>query len=261
MERKEAQLLSHLQTKIKPTEPPRSSTQKLYKIILRREAQRRQKNREASLARNKALSQPFTFYERDLQKARERALRNEDIDDTMFKQFRAKNIPWRILIPRFKMMMERDEHEREVRIRRNAEISYKNARLPPRMQAHADKMKKDDLDSTQPSQSSAGHQFSLQPVRARSVPDFRRLQKTFISKMEQLKKSKNPTKPIPFKFSLARPSAHLRTHMDQQNQAINPTLKRQRAHSARPPIAPPVEQPATTAKHDARVEMRRQQME
>ena len=179
----------------------------------------------------------------------------------MFKQFRAKNIPWRILIPRFKMMMERDEHEREVRIRRNAEVSYKNARLPPRMQAHADKMKKDDLDSTQPSQSSAGLQFSFQPVRARSVPDFRRLQKTFISKMEQLKKSKNPTQPIPFKFSLARPSAHLRTHMDQQNQAINPTLKRQRAHSARPPIAPPVEQPATTAKHDARVEMRRQQME
>lgn len=56
MERKEAQLQNHLSTKIKPTEPPRTSTQKLYKIILRREAQRRQKNREASLARNKALS-------------------------------------------------------------------------------------------------------------------------------------------------------------------------------------------------------------
>ena len=42
--------------------------------------------------------------------------------------------------------------------------------------------------------------------------------------MEQLKKSKNPTKPIPFKFNQARPSAKLRTYMDQQNQVINPTL-------------------------------------
>jgi hypothetical protein len=32
------------------------------------------------------------------------------------------------------MMMERDEHEREARIRKNAEISFKNSKLPPRMQ-------------------------------------------------------------------------------------------------------------------------------
>jgi len=32
--------------------------------------------------------------------------------------------------------------------------------------------------------------------------------------MEQHKKSKNPTIPRPFKFSQARPSAHLRAYMD-----------------------------------------------
>jgi hypothetical protein len=35
----------------------------------------------------------------------------------MLNQFRARIIPWRILVPRFKMMMEKDEHEREQRIR------------------------------------------------------------------------------------------------------------------------------------------------
>jgi hypothetical protein len=51
--------------------------------------------------------------------------------------------------------------------------------------------------------------------------------------MEQLKKSKNPTIPRPFKFSQARPSARLRVFMDQQNQVINPTLKKsKRASSA-----------------------------
>jgi len=80
----------------------------------------------------------------------------DDIDDGMMYQFRARNIPWKILIPRFKMMMERDEHEREQRIRKNAEISFKNSKLPPRMQAHVDEKRRlqdEDLESTEPSES------------------------------------------------------------------------------------------------------------
>lgn len=114
------------------------------------------------------------------------------------------------------MMMERDEHEREQRIRRNAEQSAKNSKLPPRMQAYVEEQKKrkeEDLDSTQKSTKSS-LQFAFQPCRARSVPDFRKLQKAFITKMEHLKKSKNPTEPKPFKFNQARPSAKLRVFMD-----------------------------------------------
>ena len=45
------------------------------------------------------------------------------------------------------MMMERDEHEREQRIRRNAEISRQNSKLFPRMQKLEDDKKraKEDL--------------------------------------------------------------------------------------------------------------------
>jgi hypothetical protein len=49
------------------------------------------------------------------------------------------------------MMMERDEHEREQRIRKNAETSYAAAKLPPRMQAYEDDKKRrrdEDLEST-----------------------------------------------------------------------------------------------------------------
>jgi hypothetical protein len=49
--------------------------------------------------------------------------------------------------------------------------------------------------------------------------------------------------------------------MDQQNQVINPTLTKKRASSVKHLAQVPVEQPATTAKHDARVELRRQQQE
>jgi hypothetical protein len=50
---------------------------------LRKEAKRRQRNREASMAKNKAQSKPFSFHERDTQKARQRAIGNDDIDETM----------------------------------------------------------------------------------------------------------------------------------------------------------------------------------
>ena len=80
-------------------------------------------------------------------------------------------------MPRFQMMMERDEHEREQRIQRNAEKSYMAAKLPPRMQQHEDDArlrKEEDLDSTKPSVST-DIGFDFHPPRARSVPDFRKL--------------------------------------------------------------------------------------
>lgn len=78
----------------------------------------------------------------------------DDVDQAMLNQFRARIIPWRILVPRFQMMMEKEEHEREQRIRSNAEKSYAASKLPPRMQAHVDEEKRrleEDLDSTQKS--------------------------------------------------------------------------------------------------------------
>ena len=47
--------------------------------------------------------------------------------------------------------------------------------------------------------------------------------------------------------------------MDEQNQAINPTMRPRRTHSAKPPIKRDSgeEQPATTKKHEAYVAKRR----
>jgi hypothetical protein len=86
-------------------------------------------------------------------------------------------VPWRILIPRFKMMVERDEHEREQRLIRNAEESYKQASLPPRMQAYEDEKKRranEEMDSDF-SKASEKPIFSFCLPRPRSVPDFRRI--------------------------------------------------------------------------------------
>ena len=158
----------------------------LYQKILAKEAKRREKNKEASIAKTKANARPFTFHERDVEKAREAAIRNEDIDMAILNQFRARIIPWRILVPRFKMMMEKDEHEREQRIRAMAQKSLACSKLPPRMQQHEDEKRRrieENLDTTKSTAADGDSlfAFTFQPVRARSVPNFRKLQKAFVT--------------------------------------------------------------------------------
>ena len=167
-----------MNTQPKPTPIPKKTLEPQYEKLQIQDKKRRQKNREASLAKNKALAQPFSFHEADIERARQKALNNDDIDDRMLFQFRARNIPWGILIPRFKMMMERDEHEREQRIRRNAEQSFQNSKLFPRMQAQVDEKKAreaEDLSTDRQTVKEDNLGFPFHPTRARSVPDFRRI--------------------------------------------------------------------------------------
>lgn len=182
----------------------------------------------------------------------------------MLNQFRARIIPWRILVPRFKMMMEKDEHEREQRIRQMAQKSLASSKLPPRMQQHVDEKRRrieEDLDTTK-STAESQFAFTFQPPRARSVPNFRKLQKAFVTQMEQRKKGVAPTVPKPFNFHQPKPSARLRTYMDDANQVINPTLKMKRTSYSLTKMSTirntNVEEPATTKKHDAYVAKRRE---
>jgi len=97
------------------------------------------------------------------------------------------------------------------------------------------------------------------PCPPKPVPDFRRLQKAFVTAMEKAKKGKKPTVPVPYNFHEAKPGAKLRVHMDAANQNINPTLKakKQRLNTDLTSGDSKVEAPASTKKHEAQMEMRR----
>jgi hypothetical protein len=56
--------------------------------------------------------------------------------------FRANKIPWKVLVPLYKRMVDKIEYERDIRIKKNAELSYSLSRLPPRMEAY-EKQKKE----------------------------------------------------------------------------------------------------------------------
>ena len=50
--------------------------------------------------------------------------------------FRANKIPWKVLVPLYKRMVDKIEYERGQRIKKNAELSYSLAKLPPRMEEY-----------------------------------------------------------------------------------------------------------------------------
>lgn len=82
--------------------------------------------------------------------------------------------------------------------------------------------------------------------------------------LEELKRQKHmsSTVPEPFHFHNPKPTARMRRYLDAENQLINPTLKKIRAHSAAEQPSPTKERddrenPAITSKFSAYVTQRR----
>jgi len=172
-------------------------------------------------------------------------------------------------------MVERTEYAREQRIKRNAEISLSLSKLPPRMQEHEEKKKLEAETGGAINERSAETQpleniFTFMPPKAKPVPDFKRLQKNFVENLEELKRQKHmsTTVPEPFHFHNPKPTARMRRYLDAENQLINPTLKKIRAHSAATITqqSPTKERddrenPAITSKFSAYVTQRRKKQE
>lgn len=95
---------------------------------------------------------------------------------------------------------------------------------------------------------------------SKKVPDFKRLHKEFAAKLERNKSAMKLTVPKAFNFHEPKLDPSLRKHLDQENQIINPTMRKRRARSAnlnRDLLDGPVNNPPTTKKHQALVELRR----
>ena len=86
-----------------------------------------------SMAITKQNEKPFAFYERDKSKP---VAQNEIPACMQHPPFRANKIPYKVLIPLYKRMMDDREYKRELRIKKNAEISLSLAKLPPRMEEY-----------------------------------------------------------------------------------------------------------------------------
>lgn len=167
------------------------------------------------MAKIKSSEAPFTFYERDIKKQQDKKEQAE-LPPTYQEAppFRAGKIPWRILVPLYKTMVDADVNERDKRVKKNAEVSLKLAKLPPRMEA-AEKARVEKEKALQKERDSID--FSFKPPTPRAVPDFKRIHKEFNQKLERNKSASKLTVPIAFNFHEPKNKADLRKHMDAEN--------------------------------------------
>ena len=130
-ERKLEQMLNELKSRetVVPTvfranQIPRSTREPLYQRILHANEQRRLELKRMSIAITKQNERPFSFYERDQQRARSAGATEFQMPECMrVPPFKAGIIPWKVRAPLYQEMVERSEYAREQRVKRNAEIS------------------------------------------------------------------------------------------------------------------------------------------
>ena len=119
----------------KAREVPKHVKQEKFAKLTMAQEERREEARRLAMAKIKATEAPFKFYERDVKAFKDKQEQADlPADMGMFAPFRAGKIPWKVLVPLYKTMMEDGKNEREKRVKRNAETSLSLSTLPPRME-------------------------------------------------------------------------------------------------------------------------------
>ena len=133
---KEKEVERALSFEYKAREIPKSVKTKKYTKLMKEQEKRRTDAKRFAMAKIKSSEAPFTFYERDIKKQKDKQEQAE-LPPTYSDStpFRAGKIPWRILVPLYKTMVDADENERDKRVKKNAEVSLSLSKLPPRMEA------------------------------------------------------------------------------------------------------------------------------
>jgi hypothetical protein len=225
--------------------------------MVKNEKEIRLKRQEKLKEKIIAEMKPFSFYDEDERKYKER-LQQESIPP-QFPPFRANAIKWLSQVNIYQDMLKKEKEERENRIRERIEKTMNASKLPPRMQMYADEMKKkkenEDNESTR-------SKSSTYKFKANKVPDFAKLQEEFENKLDAMKKSAIPTKIVPFTFHEPKKKIELCKFLDNENnpQSKNPKMKNNINEIIKKMQRKPKIEPASTHSLDLLMETRRREL-
>jgi len=190
----EERILGH---QFRAKRPAREIITPMYQKIMDKNEQRRMEVKENSIKMLQSQERPFSFYERDKNKP---AKETEYVNPEFLRPpFKANEVPTVCTVDLHKIMIDKQNREREIRIKKNAEKNFKKSHLPPRMEMH-ERMKAEKGPLATRSVDDLSRFGTFQPPRAKPVPDFERLQKNFQTSLDKKKTSKKLTQPEPFMF-------------------------------------------------------------
>eukprot|EP00210_Caulerpa_lentillifera_P007840 g7482.t1 len=119
---------------------PPSTSQPRYDSLVIEQELRSALNKQAAMELLQELQQPFSFHTRTYQ-TRHRVVSNEL--ENKRRPFTAKEVPAHVKQMRYPLMLEQNML-RKVAIKKQAELSLKSAKLPPRMELHQNRSKEEE---------------------------------------------------------------------------------------------------------------------
>eukprot|EP01022_Parablepharisma_sp_SALTPOND_P023309 TRINITY_DN48_c0_g1_i3.p3 TRINITY_DN48_c0_g1~~TRINITY_DN48_c0_g1_i3.p3 ORF type:complete len:428 (-),score=82.28 TRINITY_DN48_c0_g1_i3:8269-9552(-) len=260
IEEKEIEEENMLNHQFRANPIPASTKLPMYEMIKEKNETRRAEVKKNSIALTKSREKPFSFYERDKDFYVNRAKASEqNIPEEIknHKQFKATPIPWSVSAQLLDQMKEKEEKEREERVKKRAQELLALSKLPPRMEMHEMSKKQGAIIKPVPK----GQEYSFQPQRAKPVPNFEVQHRTFQKTLEKHKKLNQPTVAKPFEFRETKKRANIREYMDLEN-APQIELKPKTAQTPKiMALEKPSINPPTTAKMTASMELRRKRLE
>jgi hypothetical protein len=253
--------------KFRAKQPPKEIITPMFNQIKEKNELRRKEVKENSIKIMKEKEKPFSFYERDVANYEAKKNQSEYVNAEFKKPaFKANEVPVVCSVELYKIMIDKDKKEREIRVKKNAEENLKKSKLPPRMEQHEkDKKDKKDKEGLMRKSASKGEEDlsrfgTFEPNKAKPVPDFDRIQRNFQETLDRKKSSQKLTNIKPFKFDDdqnmkkgSKTKASLRTHMD--------TKRPQSKAGKIPNYGKPKYNPKSTDKQTGLEERRRREIE
>jgi hypothetical protein len=258
--------------KFRAKQPPKETITPLFQQILEKNELRRKEVKDNSVKIMKEKEKPFSFYSRDVANYEAKKNRSEYINEEFKKPaFKANEVPVVCTVELYKIMIDKENKEREVRIKKKAEENLKKSKLPPRMELHErSKKEKEELGNKRTKSKEDLSRFgTFEPTKAKPVPDFDRLQRNFQETLDRKKTSQKLTNPKPFKFDAEnqdkkksqKTKASLRTFMDAENDSKGFNAQPRSKAGRIPNYGKPVLNPKTTKKQSGLEEQRRKELE
>ena len=237
--------------------------------IIEYEKEQRQQRTEKLKEKIIAEMKPFSFYEKDERKYKEK-IKQEPIPPT-FPPFRANAIKWLSQVLIYEDMLKQEEEERNIRIKERMEKTAKASKLPPRMDMYEKERKEREEQKKIELKKLEYEENEKRKFKAKKVPEFSKLQEEFEDKLkrmkEERKKERKALKPIPFTFHEPKKKvAELCQYLDQENDPYVKNPKRQGKDEEIKEIIKrmqrkPKIEPKSTHSLDLLMELRRKELE
>ena len=240
---------------------PKSTIEPRYHKIIEANEKRRQEVKQKSIILTKQTEKPFSFYERDMRKLHQPPVYDPEYDVMSYQPFKANPVPRHAKNQTLEYLMKKDKKERDLRIKKNAELALQQSSLPPRMAMYEKQRETKEIQKR--SKSLENPEFTFKPMKSKPVPDFERIQLEFQRNLDSKKKSKSVTKGEPFRFAETKPNKAMRQYMDAANRPEEKlmTFKMRKIRTEIDSLKPPANIAQSTLKFDAQIANRRKELE